>query len=342
MEKDNNVTTEKKETNIVPVEETLTKRKDIDKTITDGHLVAKQLIKLINSKKGGLYINDERYIEYGEWQLVGNFYEVAPIIVSSEPTQVFKIRGAKATAKAIHVPTGKVVGSAESYVLTNEKGKAQKPFNQLASLAQTRACSKALRNAIGWVVELAGLPTTPAEEFDEYNESKIRKGERIDVKMGKQKSGSKKDKPRGSSQEKVSEEEKIAREEEQKYKKKKENEPKGVVDGEFKTKNSNTNLDEQKNKEKLPKKEKEKTEIEENKKEENKEYEQEKITPSKVDPDIRMNMLMERIEDKVIEKGLQLREATKLKIAIDMRKEELITEEELDNIRGRLGYKKRK
>lgn len=36
---------------------------------------------------------------------------------------------------------------------------------QLRSMAQTRACAKALRNVLAWVVMLAGYKTTPAEEM---------------------------------------------------------------------------------------------------------------------------------------------------------------------------------
>jgi len=40
------------------------------------------------------------------------------------------------------------------------------PLFQLRSMAQTRACAKALRLAVGWVVVLAGYKATPSEELD--------------------------------------------------------------------------------------------------------------------------------------------------------------------------------
>lgn len=40
------------------------------------------------------------------------------------------------------------------------------PLFQLSSMAQTRACAKALRNILSWVVVLAGYKATPAEELD--------------------------------------------------------------------------------------------------------------------------------------------------------------------------------
>jgi len=41
------------------------------------------------------------------------------------------------------------------------------PLHQIASMAQTRACAKALRNVLSWVVVLAGYKPTPAEEMVE-------------------------------------------------------------------------------------------------------------------------------------------------------------------------------
>ena len=40
------------------------------------------------------------------------------------------------------------------------------PLFQMASMAQTRACSKVLRNVLSWVAVLAGYSPTPAEELD--------------------------------------------------------------------------------------------------------------------------------------------------------------------------------
>lgn len=40
------------------------------------------------------------------------------------------------------------------------------PLYQLRSMAQTRACAKAFRNCLSWVVVLAGYRPTPAEELD--------------------------------------------------------------------------------------------------------------------------------------------------------------------------------
>ena len=49
-------------------------------------------------------------------------------------------------------------------------GEETVPQFQLRSMAQTRAGAKALRNALGWVVVLAGYKPTPAEEMDVRHE----------------------------------------------------------------------------------------------------------------------------------------------------------------------------
>lgn len=49
-------------------------------------------------------------------------------------------------------------------------GEEAVPQFQLRSMAQTRAGAKALRNALGWVVVLAGYKPTPAEELDTRHE----------------------------------------------------------------------------------------------------------------------------------------------------------------------------
>ena len=48
----------------------------------------------------------------------------------------------------------------------DESNWSSKPLFQLKSMAQTRACAKALRNVLAWVVVLAGYTPAPAEEME--------------------------------------------------------------------------------------------------------------------------------------------------------------------------------
>jgi len=79
--------------------------------------------------------------------------------------EIFGIKGAKARAEVIDLRTGMVVGGAEAYCMRDEENWKEKPWFQLASMAQTRAGAKALRNVLAWVVVLAGYRPTPAEEL---------------------------------------------------------------------------------------------------------------------------------------------------------------------------------
>ncbi len=68
--------------------------------------------------------------------------------------------------------SGALVGAAEAMCLRAESRWAGSPEYQLRSMAQTRAGSKALRIALGWIISLAGFDTTPAEEmqFERHDE----------------------------------------------------------------------------------------------------------------------------------------------------------------------------
>jgi hypothetical protein len=54
-----------------------------------------------------------------------------------------------------------------------QMGTESVPLFQLASMAQTRAAAKALRNVLSWVAVLGGYGTTPAEELDGVAESTV-------------------------------------------------------------------------------------------------------------------------------------------------------------------------
>lgn len=54
-------------------------------------------------------------------------------------------------------------------------GEEPVPLFQLASMAQTRACCKVLRNVLAWVVVLAGYRPTPAEEIQGAIDAEIKR-----------------------------------------------------------------------------------------------------------------------------------------------------------------------
>jgi hypothetical protein len=127
--------------------------------------------------------NGEQYLEFEDWQTVGRFYGVTAKVVSTSPVTFGDVIGFEARAVVVRAD-GQEISAADSMCLNDEEkwsarakyewidgvktqvGTTAVPLFQLRSMAQTRACAKALRNVLAWVVVLAGYRPTPAEEMD--------------------------------------------------------------------------------------------------------------------------------------------------------------------------------
>jgi hypothetical protein len=127
---------------------------------------AKALNEVLRGKSKPVILNGDQYLEFEDWQTVGQFYGCSVRTHDAEPFEVGGMAGAKAKADLLD-RHGNVVGGAESYCLRDEPNWSSKPWFQLASMAQTRAGAKALRNRFAWVVVLAGYRPTPAEEMQD-------------------------------------------------------------------------------------------------------------------------------------------------------------------------------
>jgi hypothetical protein len=164
----------------------LTLARDPLAVLDDAMRAAKALQTVIDGKKKPVKFNGETYLEFEDWQTCGRFYGITAKV---EHTTLIQLpdgtRGYEAHAVAIYVPTGQVVSAADAMCLNDEDkwshrakyewvngvrtkmGMEPVPLFQLRSMAQTRACAKALRNVMAWVVVLAGYRPTPAEEMPE-------------------------------------------------------------------------------------------------------------------------------------------------------------------------------
>lgn len=90
-------------------------------------------------------------------------------IVWSKPIEIGGGEGFEARAEVIHESSGQIVSAAESMCMNNEKGKnpwSKASLYAIRSMAQTRACAKALRQKLAYIVVLANYAPTPAEEMD--------------------------------------------------------------------------------------------------------------------------------------------------------------------------------
>lgn len=134
--------------------------------LAEAQKAAAALKKVIQGKPKPVTINGETYLEFEDWQTVGRFYGyTAGTETAPEYVELGGARGFKATAVALD-SHGVIRSRATAFCMDDEERWGKAPTYQLASMAQTRANAKALRNVLSWVTVLAGYKATPAEEMD--------------------------------------------------------------------------------------------------------------------------------------------------------------------------------
>lgn len=180
--------------------------------LEEARKAAVALTDVIEKKAKKLQFNGQTYLQFEDWQTLGRFYGVTAIVTSSKFVEYGEVRGFEAVADALLVATNQRISSAEAMCLDDEPkwgsrpkydyqdimvdgkkqwddtkkkykskrvliGEEAVPLFQLKSMAQTRACAKALRNVLAWVVVLAGYAPTPAEEMEDHTKEKIEAAE---------------------------------------------------------------------------------------------------------------------------------------------------------------------
>ena len=146
-----------------PIQTTLILEGDPEAQLQYAEKAATALMKRVEKKTKKLEINGKQYLEFGDWQTLARFFGATAGVEWSRAIYRDE-RLAGYEARAIVYQRGQVISSAEALCLNNEKNWGKRDEFALRSMAQTRACAKALRNAFGWVAELAGYASTPAEE----------------------------------------------------------------------------------------------------------------------------------------------------------------------------------
>lgn len=150
-----------------------------DRDTAKAKRAADKLIDIVKQNQWSINLGGKKdHLMYEAWQTVGKYFNVTVATKEAEPVEIAGIVGFKAMGYVIDNKTGIEVGHAEAYCMedetnwdrkphVNQYGKTipGKPLFQLASMAQTRAGSKALRQMFGFVVALAGYNPTPAEEM---------------------------------------------------------------------------------------------------------------------------------------------------------------------------------
>lgn len=141
-------------------------QRDPSAVLAEATKAAIALKEVISKKAKPVMFNGEQYLEFEDWQTLGKFYSLSAQTRDALPVDINGVQGAKASADVVDLRSGEIIGHAESYCMRDEQNWKSKPWFQLASMAQTRAGSKALRNVLSWVVVLAGYKPTPAEEME--------------------------------------------------------------------------------------------------------------------------------------------------------------------------------
>lgn len=150
---------------VVPPKKELVLEGDPEKQLEFASKAAKALMKVVESKPKKVMINGKQYLEYGSWQTLGRFFGATAGVEWTKRIERNGIyQGYEARAIVIH--NGVTISSAEASCLTAERNWASRDEFAVKSMAQTRACAKALRNGFGWVAEMAGYASTPLEEMD--------------------------------------------------------------------------------------------------------------------------------------------------------------------------------
>ncbi len=146
---------------IVPQKKEIILEGDPDAQLAYAGKAARALMGLVNKKPNPVTIRGKTYLEFGDWQVLARFYGATVEIEWTKELPNNKGYEARALVKR----GGEVISSAEGMCTRDEKRWKDADEYAVRSMAQTRTSAKALRNAFGWVAELAGYSATPAEEM---------------------------------------------------------------------------------------------------------------------------------------------------------------------------------
>lgn len=156
--------------------------RDPGEVLKEAKKAAQALMTVVSQKKRPVIMNGEQYLEFEDWQTLGRFYGLTVKVVKTDFLDYGGVKGFEASAEVLRAD-GAVISAANAMCLNDEDkwstrtkyeyidnvktkvGEVPVPLFQLRSMAQTRACAKALRNVLAWVAVLAGFKPTPAEEM---------------------------------------------------------------------------------------------------------------------------------------------------------------------------------
>jgi hypothetical protein len=125
--------------------------------------VSNLLARVIRERGLSNPIGGREYVRVEGWTLLGSLVGVFPATQWTRPVEGGYLARVEARDRA-----GGLVGAAEAVCLRSEAKWRTRDDYAVLSMAQTRATSKALRQPLGFVMQLAGFEPTPADEMPEY------------------------------------------------------------------------------------------------------------------------------------------------------------------------------
>ena len=131
-----------------------------DEIVTRAAQTAHALAAVIKKQKLSVTISGREHVKVEGWTLLGTMLGVFPVCTWSRQLE----NGWEARVEA-RTLSGAVVGAAEAMCLRSESKWATRDEYALRSMAQTRATSKALRQPLGFIMEMGGFEATPFEEM---------------------------------------------------------------------------------------------------------------------------------------------------------------------------------
>jgi hypothetical protein len=153
---------------LVQAPATLFGTNDPEAVIEQATRSATALADVIKKQKLTVTISRREHVRVEGWTLLGSMLGVFPVCVWTRKLE----DGWEARVEA-RTRAGEVVGAAEAECLRSESSWASRDDYALRSMAQTRATSKALRQPLGFVMQLAGFDATPAEEMPSMSGEKM-------------------------------------------------------------------------------------------------------------------------------------------------------------------------
>lgn len=135
--------------------------------------VARALSAVIERQKLYANIGSGRHVTIDGWTLCGSMLGVFPVTVWTRDIIRDKVWIGSEARVVAQTISGSIVGAAEAQCLNTEANWKDREEFAIRSMAQTRATSKAMRMPLGFVIQLAGFVSTPAEEMQYMKEASV-------------------------------------------------------------------------------------------------------------------------------------------------------------------------